>query len=65
MSDKRFEASGGIYTTLGYEDTEQLLWMSFFISSDKIAQLREQIRMQKEAEEKGEQLVGEEASFDL
>lgn len=46
MSEKRFEASGGIYTTLGYEDTEH----------DKIAQLREQIRMQKEAEEKGEQL---------
>lgn len=65
MSDKRFEASGGIYTTLGYEDTEQLLQTSFFISSDKIAQLREQIRMQKEAEEKGEQLVGEEESFDL
>lgn len=65
MSEKRFEASGGIYTTLGYEDTEQLHQTVFFIYSDKIAQLREQIRMQKEAEEKGEQLVGEEESLDL
>lgn len=39
--------------------------MLLSICSDKIAQLREQIRMQKEAEEKGEQLVRKEIPFDV
>ncbi|KAK8792405.1 hypothetical protein WA588_004903, partial [Blastocystis sp. NMH] len=46
MSTKRFEASGGVTTTMDYEDKEH----------DKIAQLKEQIRLQKEAEARGEKL---------
>ncbi|KAK8789680.1 hypothetical protein JH06_1769 [Blastocystis sp. subtype 4] len=46
MSKERFEASGGVTTTMDYEDKEH----------DKIAQLKAQIRLQKEAEAKGEKL---------
>ena len=57
MSKERFEASGGVTTTMDYEDKEQYKWMYYVIFSDKIAQLKAQIRLQKEAEAKGEKLV--------
>ena len=57
MSKERFEASGGVTTTMDYEDKEQYKWMNYVMTSDKIAQLKAQIRLQKEAEAKGEKLV--------
>ena len=42
---------------MDYEDKEQCRLSICVRSSDKIAQLKEQIRRQEEAEKKGEKLV--------